>query len=248
MQKTISIIVPIYSDEKTIGNTIEQLILFYKIQHLTGEIIVVNDGGKDRGVEIVKEKMKQHSAVKLIERAINRGKGYSVREGLAAAQEEYIFYTDADLPYGTNPILHILEMLNQKKADMVLVNRETSTVDYYKHTSIPRHITHIIFSLFVRTLIPIRFHDTLAGLKGMRREVVRTILSKLSIDRFSFDVELILAAQKAGFFVKDIPVTLENAGVSNLTIARDAPQMAKDIIKIFMRNVLGKYNATRAKK
>lgn len=248
MQKTISIIIPIYSDEKTIGSTIEQLILFYKTQHLKGEIIVVNDGGKDRGVAIVKEKMKQHSAVKLINRAINHGKGYSVREGLAVAQEEYIFYTDADLPYGTNTILQILEMLSQKKADVVLANRETSNIDYYKYTSIPRHITHIIFSLFVRTFIPMRFHDTLAGLKGMRQEVVQAILSKLSIDRFSFDVELILAAQKAGFFVKDIPVTLENAGVSNLAIVRDAPQMAKDIIKIFIRNALGKYNATQAKK
>lgn len=242
MKHFISIIVPIYHDCATIGNTIDTLISFFKIENLNAEIIIVNDGGKDNGVKIVQEKIKKYPLIKLINRKENKGKGYSVREGLKAAEGYFIFYTDADLPYLTEPIRKMLDLLKNKEADLILANREFYKNDYHEKTNLPRHITHKIYSLFVRTLLPIEFHDTLAGLKGMRKETAAAIIPKLSIDRFSFDVELLLAAKKMSFKIMEIPVSLKNTGKSNLSITKDAPQMAKDIIKIFVQNKKGMYD------
>src|SRR3989344_344755 len=131
--------------------------------------------------------------------------------------------------------------LKNKEADLILANREFYKTDYHKKTSLPRHITHKIYSFFVRTLLPIEFCDTLAGLKGMRKEIAAAIVPKLTIDRFSFDVELLLIAKKMGVKIMEMPVSLKNVGKSNLSITKDAPQMAKDIIKIFIQNKKGMY-------
>lgn len=236
----VSIVIPIYRDATKIGRTIETLVNFLSKENIEAEIIIVNDGGQDGGVKIVQAKMKMYPLIKLIDRQINRGKGFSVREGLRAATGDFIFYTDADLPYLTQPIKKMLDCLKKGEADFVLANRDLSA-DQQEQPGWPRQITHIIYSFFVRLLIPIPFSDTLAGLKGMHKKTVQAIVPKLTIDRFSFDVELLLLAQKAGCGIKEIPVSLKNVGKSNLSIRRDAPTMIREVVKIFLQNKRGLY-------
>lgn len=230
-----------YRDGAKIGQTIDALVDFVRKENLAAEIIIVNDGGQDEGVSIVKEKTRVHPLITLIDRKINRGKGFSVREGLRAARGDVIFYTDADLPYQTEPIKKMLGYLKGGDADLVLANRDLSD-DTQEKPGWPRQLTHIIYSLFVRRLIPIPFSDTLAGLKGMNKQTLQRIVPKLTIDRFSFDVELLLLAQKAGCRIKEIPVSLKNVGKSNLSIRRDAPEMAREIVQIFLQNRRGRYD------
>lgn len=217
------------------------LAAFLSEQKLDAEIIVVNDGGRDEGAEKVREQIHARPWIQLIDRKINRGKGFSIREGLRAAKGDFIVYTDADLPYLTAPIADMLGRLKRNETDLILANRELSPDGTQKKPHVLRQITHIIYSRFVRTLIPIPFSDTLAGLKAMNRKTARMILPKLTIDRFSFDVELILIAQKAGCRIQEIPVSLKNVGTSNLSIRRDAPEMVREVIQIFLQNRKGFY-------
>ena len=232
-----------YRDGTKIGQTLEALVSFLNEENLKAEIIVVNDGGQDDGTEKVREKMRAYPIIKLIDRKINRGKGFSVREGLAASKGDFAFYTDADLPYLTNPIKEMMQCLKRGEADLVLANRELSIDTIKKKPNLFRQMTHIMYSYLVRMLIPIPFSDTLAGLKAMNRKTLQKIIPKLTIDRFSFDVELILAAQKAGCVIKEIPVALKNVGKSNLSIRRDAPKMLWEVIRICLRNKKGLYES-----
>jgi hypothetical protein len=75
----------------------------------------------------------------------------------------------------------------------------------------------------------------------MNRKTVQMILPQLTINRFSFDVELILIAQKAGCRIQEIPVSLKNVGKSNLSIRRDAPEMIREVVKICLQNRKGLY-------
>lgn len=211
---------------------------FFRKEQLEAEILIVNDGGEDRGVFVVRNKMKEYPWIKLIDRKINYGKGFSVREGLRAATGDYVVYTDADLPYLTEPIKEMLAYLKSGEADFVLVNRDL-VLDGQTKPSWARQLTHIIYSFLVRTLIPIPFTDTLAGLKGMNRKTALAIVPKLTIDRFSFDVELLLLAKKAGCIIKEIPVSLKNVGASNLSIRRDAPSMFGELLKICWKHRRG---------
>lgn len=242
MKNLVSIIIPIYKDATKIGKTVDILADFFNNEQIPGEIIVINDGGTDNGVAIVKEKMQRYPLLRLIDRNVNRGKGYTIKEGLNAATGMYIFFTDADLPYLTQPIKEMIELLDNKTADFVLASRDISTAVDYEKPSWPRQITHGIYSLLVRILIPIKFTDTLAGLKGTTRDAMQLIVPKMTIERFSFDVEMLLIAQKAGLKIKEVAVSLKNVGESNLKISKDAPQMTKDVLKIWWQNKKGNYN------
>lgn len=206
------------------------------------EIIVVNDGGLDNGVRIVQEKIKKYPFIRLIDRKENKGKGFTVRQGLKIALGDFIFYTDADLPYLTAPIKETLVLLKSGEADLVLANRDLSTDGNYAKPIWPRQITHIVYSFLVRFLIAIPFSDTLAGLKGMNANAARAIVPKLTINRFSFDVELLLVAKKMGLKIKEMPVSLKNVGKSNLKLTKDGPQMFIEVVKIWIRDKKGEYN------
>lgn len=236
----VSIIIPIYRDRLKIGATLDTLVDFFNREKLTGEIIVVNDGGTDGGAEIVRDKLNFHPNIKLLTYSVNRGKGYAVREGLCHARGDFIFYTDADLPYFTEPIKRMLELLQTGTADIIMANRDLEQTQDEK-PNWARQLTHIIYSLFVRAFIPIHFTDTLAGLKGMTRGVIDNVVPRLTINRFSFDVEFLLIATKLGYRVHELPVSLKNVGRSNLSIRRDAPEMIKEIIQIWRQLRRGYY-------
>ena len=242
MNPLVSIVIPIYHDRAQIGSTIDSLAQFLKDEYLLGEIIVVNDGGADGGAKIVLEKIQHYKMVRFINRNVNLGKGYTVREGVSAAYGTYIFFTDADLPYTAMPVKKMLALLQDGEADLTLANRNLVASTEHKKANWLRGLTHRIYSHFVRFFIPIPFTDTLAGLKGMTREVATKLLPKLSIDRWSFDVELLLAAQQAGFKIKQVAVSLKNVGQSNLQIHRDAPAMIKEILTIWKQYRRGQYN------
>lgn len=241
MPKDISIVIPIYNDSSVIGNTIDNVLMFFATENLNGEIIIVNDGGPTEALAPVHERMKINGNIRLLSREENKGKGFSVREGILISAGKNIFYTDADLPYGTSYIKSMNDLLNAGVYDLVLANRNLSNNGAMKKVPLIRKLTHHIYAAFVGALL-INFSDTQAGLKGMSRIMIEKIVPKLTIDRFAFDVELILLAQKNGFKVGEQPVVLQQSGKSNLKIIFDAPQMIKDVFRIIRNNHRGLYD------
>lgn len=231
----ISIIIPVYNDAAHIGKSLDRLLNFIKNQNLNAEVLAINDGGKDATSVIVKEKSKQYPRIKFLDRQQNKGKGYSVREGFRAASSEFIVFTDADLPYGTGYFTKMIELL-KSGADLVIANRNLAPNAKSSTSGIGvlRRLTHWGFGFLVRRFLHLKFSDTQAGLKGIRREATEKILHKLKINGFAFDLELLVEAQKAGLQVREIPVALENTGQSNIKIARDSLQMFIDILKIWL--------------
>lgn len=241
MQKNISIIVPIYRDAVAIGSTIEMLLKLFEEEKLDGEVIIVNDGGQDNGSQIVREKMKTSHCIKFIDRKENKGKGFAIREGIGQSSGQTVFYTDADLPYGTESIKQMYYKLVNGEADLILANRNLSTKDNMKNAPLLRKLAHTIYPMFVGWLL-FKYSDPSAGLKGMTRKVVDILMPKLTIDRFAFDVELILVSKKNGLNIGEIPVELQRTGKSNLKITADSWQMIKDVLRIAYRNKSGFYD------
>lgn len=233
----ISIIIPVYNDAAHIGKSIDALANFIRSENLNAEILIINDGGRDATAEIVEDKSKKHPEIKFLDRQKNKGKGYSIREGLRAANGEIIIFTDADLPYGTGYFTKMTEIL-KSGADLVIANRnlapsvKSSVSD--SDIGLLRRLTHWGFSFLVRNLLRLRFSDTQAGLKGLRRVAAEKVLPKLKINGFAFDLELLVESQKAGLRIQEIPVILENVGRSNIKIARDSLRMFIDIVKIWL--------------
>ncbi len=241
MQKDISIVIPIHNDANTIGKTIDNILRFFDAEGLAGELIIVNDGGREDGAQIVRKKMENTDRIKFIDRKKNMGKGFSVREGIRRSSGRTVFYTDADLPYGTEYIKQMYYKLDNGEYDLILANRNLLPEGGMNRTPLIRKLTHLIYSIFVGALV-VKFSDTQAGLKGMTRQAAEKIAPSLTIDRFAFDVELILLTKKAEFRIGELPVVLQHSGKSNLKIIFDSPQMIKDVLKISSRNRRGLYD------
>src|SRR3972149_9460186 len=92
----LSVVIPAYNEEHRIGKSLVELDQYLSKQSYIYEILVINDGAKDRTVDVVREAMKTVKNLRLIANKENHGKGYVVRQGMLAAKGEYRLFTDAD--------------------------------------------------------------------------------------------------------------------------------------------------------
>ena len=116
----LSIIVPIYNEEKTILTVLEQLYDFKK-QNQNIQIIVINDGSKDNSLEILEKNKVLFDT--LISYQTNKGKGNAVRQGLESANGEYIIFQDADLEYDPNDFKKFLNLIDKFSPDLIIGSR-----------------------------------------------------------------------------------------------------------------------------
>jgi len=233
---SISIIIPVFRDSDIIRETVEAILAFFRTQSDSLEIILVHDGGPKETTRALQEIQASHPTVQVIERQENRGKGYSIREGLAKASGQILVYTDADLPYALESMSDLIRVIKEERADLAIANRHLHTSPTKdKHHNLIRQITHTSFAWLVKKLFAIPSSDTQAGLKALRRDVALTILPHLIIDRYCFDVELLFLAQRLSFRLHDCPVTLRQKGKSNIRMFKDSWEMLRDLARIWIR-------------
>jgi glycosyltransferase involved in cell wall biosynthesis len=92
-----SIIIPAYNESARLGSTLDRVLDYVSRQRWEAEIIVVNDGSHDHTADLVREYAKNHPYLRLLENPGNRGKGFSVRNGMLNASGELLLFSDADL-------------------------------------------------------------------------------------------------------------------------------------------------------
>lgn len=230
----VSLIIPVFKDSDTINSTVEAILDFFRTTPHTIELILVNDGGPEETSAVLQTIQTTHPNVQVINRQENRGKGYSIREGLSRATGSILVYTDADLPYALESIRDVIQAVEEGRGDLAIANRHLHTSPSKdKHRNLIRQITHTSFAWLVNTLFHISSSDTQAGLKALRREVALQILPHLIIDRYCFDVELLFLAQRLGFRMHDCPVTLRQKGKSNIRMFKDSWEMLRDLTRIW---------------
>jgi len=178
----LTIIIPAYNAESFIENTIEQL-----LNNFNGsEIIIINDGSKDKTLEKIQ---KYESKIKIINHTNNLGKGMAIRNGFDIATNDNIIFTDADLPYGIENMQKMYGILENNDNSMVIGYRK-----YFKE-NLWRHMTHIGMNIAIQFLFWFNIYDTQCGLKGFKRNFIKSILSKLISNNFTIDVELMYLAK-----------------------------------------------------
>jgi glycosyltransferase involved in cell wall biosynthesis len=120
----LSIVIPAYNEENRIGRTLTETFDYLDRQNYSGEVIVVNDGSTDHTVdEVRKFEGRGGGRLRLVENPGNRGKGYSVRNGMLKADGEIALFFDADLATPTSEIVKVVGPIAEDRYDIVFGSR-----------------------------------------------------------------------------------------------------------------------------
>jgi len=239
----LSIIVPSFNEELRLPASLEKISAYIREKRPNTEVIVVDDGSKDRTAEVAESWRDRIPGLRVLSNGINRGKGFSVRHGSLEAHGDVILFTDADL---SSPIEEAEKLFAALQShDVAIGSRAVDRSLIEVHESLFREFAGIIFNKIVRLILRLPFVDTQCGFKAFRRERCRIIFEQQTIERFGFDPELLYLARHHGLSTKEVPVRWAHSPATKVSMMRDSVQMFLDVVVIRWNALRGRYRKER---
>jgi glycosyltransferase involved in cell wall biosynthesis len=237
----LSIVIPAYNESARIEQTLERVMACVDGQGWDAEVLVVDDGSTDRTVEIVHAWMERYPRLHLIQNEGNRGKGYSVRNGLLQAAGKVVMFTDADLSAPMEEAERLLKAIADG-ADVAIGSRWMDRTRQTIHQPLYRRFFGRCFNGVTRTVMGLPFKDTQCGFKAFRREAAQIIFRLQRIERWGFDPEVLFIARKLGYTIREVPVTWGHDERSRMSYLRDGMKMLEEMAAIRGNSIAGRYD------
>lgn len=203
----LSVVIPAYNEERRITTTLLSVYEYLSRQSFTWEILVALDGPNDETLPRVQEFANSRQNVRWLDRKENRGKGYTVREGMLAAKGQIRLFTDAD---NSTDMSHFDQMqpLFTKGRDVVICSRDEKDVAGAGQAISQPYLKRLLGNagnLFIQFVAVPGIWDTQCGFKAFTAEAAEKIFSETRIDGWGFDIEALALARKFGFQTSIIP-------------------------------------------
>ena len=183
MEKLISIVIPCYNEEKNINRTFDELLALARKREYKFEIIAVNDGSKDNTWGVIKDYSDRTPAIKGINFMTNFGQSCAYQAGFDMATGEYVLTLSADLEIPVENIVKVVELL-EEGYDFVNTNRQ----DRWSHEKASRQTKSGMANKLLAKISHVEMKDRGSGLKGMRREIAKSIKFYGEMHRFIPDL------------------------------------------------------------
>ena len=235
----LSIVIPSYNEELRLPATLERIAGYLSSLGGETEILVVDDGSKDRTAEVAESFRKPLPSLRVISNGVNRGKGFSVRRGMLEARGRAVLFTDADLSAPIEEAPKLIEAL--ENYDVAIGSRALDRSLITVHESRFREFAGIVFNTIVRVILRLPFVDTQCGFKAFRRERCQILFEQQRIERFGFDPELLYLARHHGLRTVEIPVRWGHSPATKVNMLRDSIQMFVDVFTIRWNAICGRY-------
>ncbi len=239
----LSVIIPAYKESKRIKNNLSEIEQYLNSKNYSYEVIVITDGSPDDTAEVAKAHASRMKNLRVIANPENHGKGYVVRQGLLEAKGELRVFLDAD---GSTSITHLDSFLPEfeKGYDVVIGSRDVKGAYIQVHQPRYREVMGDMGNWLIRIVLGLwTYPDTQCGFKMLTAKAAEDVASRMVVDRFGFDFELIILAKKAGFKIKQMPVRWMNEEGSTVTLTgpNGFIQVIIDLFKTRLRLWAGKY-------
>ncbi len=238
----LSIVIPAYNEEKRLPVSLPQIIQFVRQQPYTVEVIVVNDGSRDRTVEVAKTFEKEVDFIHLLS-VEHGGKGHAVKAGMLQAKGEYRFLCDCDL---SMPIVEVNKFLPPSLSgyDIAIGSREAPGSRRYNEPYF-RHLTGRVFNTLVRFLAVKGLQDTQAGFKCIHGKAAEQLFRLQTIKGWGFDVELLMIAQHNQQRIVEVPINWYFNRDSRVNVLRDTYRMVNEVWRVHQNVRRGLYDLPR---
>ena len=225
-----TVCIPMYNESAVIADCAKRLSDYLSGTYEDYEILFVDDGSTDESAKVVESLGLPH--VRVIRYEKNRGKGYAVRTGLSASTGDFTMFTDADLAYGTDVIGRVFTKFEEEPDAQIVVGSRNLGKDGYEGYSFIRKVASKLYILVLNLAGGLKLSDSQCGCKAFTKQAVEQIIPRCEVDRFAFDFEIILWAQKLGIRIAEIPVKVISQGASKVRLVRDSLRMLRDLRKM----------------
>lgn len=236
----LSVVIPAYNEEKRLPKTLIEIDRYLSQQKFDYEIVVINDGSKDRTAYLVKNLQHRVACLKLIDNKENHGKGYVVRQGLLAANGKIRLFTDADNSTSIDQVEKMIPLF-EKGGHIVIGSRDIKGAVLDPPQPALRVFIGNVFNLMVQIIVGLwGIKDTQCGFKALSAEAAQKILPKCRIDRWAFDPEILKIGKKMRYKIYEVPVYWKNDLESKVKMSSTI-KMALDLLKIRWNLITRKY-------
>ena len=241
---THSIVIPAYNEALRLEATLDRVLEYVYSQKWNAEILVVNDGSRDATRDIILRYAATHPMLQLVDNPGNRGKGFSVRNGVLHSKGEFVVFTDADMASPIEESVKLLTALEQG-ADVAIGSRWLDPSLQTRKQPFYRRALGRIFNLALRLILGMNFKDTQCGFKAFRRPAAQVVFPMQIIERWGFDPEIIFLAQRLGFRVDEVAVKWAHQENTKISPIKDGLRMFSELLVIRWYALIGKYGAAK---
>ena len=224
----ISVVIPVFNEELTIGNVIERLILVMQKHGFKYEIIVVDDFSVDKSLDFSKR-----LGVRVLSLKMHMGKGYALRAGFAKVKGEIITTIDSDGSHRPEELPRLLTPLLQNRSDLVIGSR------YLGQTPVAARKLNAagvrLFNFLVKILTRTNVSDSQSGYRVMKNNVLQSM--RLKSNGYEIESEMLVKTAKHGFRVMEVPISFEQRtyGTSRLDPMVDGLKILLSILSAYIK-------------
>jgi glycosyltransferase involved in cell wall biosynthesis len=199
-QRCLSVVVPVYNEEKTIERVVEKLLRLPQLL----EIVIVDDCSSDRTPEILVRLGASHRNIKLLRMERNRGKTVALKSGFCLTAGEVVIVQDADLEYDPREIPEVIGPILDGQADVVFGSRflvrKTARAVYFYH-----YLANRLLTFCSNLATNINLTDVETCYKAFRGEIIREM--KISSSGFGFEIEVTAKVAKLRCAIYETPIS-----------------------------------------
>jgi len=243
LDPTYSIVIPAYNESQRLGGTLKKVLAYVHSRGWDAEVIIVNDGSRDNTDEIARQFAEKDPIVRVVNNPGNRGKGYSVRNGILHSRGRIVIFSDADLSSPIEESAKLIDAIEQG-ADIAIGSRWLRAETQTQRQPLHRQIFGRVFNLLLRLSLRLQFADTQCGFKAFKQRAVQAIFPLQRIERWGFDPEILFLARKFGFRVDEVPVLWGHSGGTRIHPLIDGSRMFMEMLHIRWNDITGKYDSS----
>ena len=235
----LSVVIPAYNEEKRLPETLKKVKAYLEKQSYISEVLVVNDGSRDRTAAVVSDLVGKWQGFRLIDNKENRGKGVVVKQGMLAANGDWRLYMDADNSTDLSEIEKLWPYI--KEYEIIAGSRYLKKDSIKIKQPLIRRIVSRLGNILIRILLGIHSADTQCGFKLFSAKATKAIFPLQTMERWGAEMEVWAIAIKKGYKIKEVAVDWYDAKGS--TVRKSAAlQTLKELLIIKWNLMRGKYS------
>jgi dolichyl-phosphate beta-glucosyltransferase len=241
----VSFVLPAYNEEDRLPAGLDRVVAFLEAQDFDSEVVIADDGSRDRTPEIVRERMRRLAdlpgrvTMRLVQHETNKGKGAAIRTGMLAAIGRFVFFMDADLATPPEEALPLLERLRAGAAVAAGSRIQRDGSDMRESQPFQRRLAGRLFTFMRKALRVLPdIEDTQCPMKGFEHDAAQAIFQRQRLRGWIFDAEVLYIARALGYGIEQVPVRWSHVEGSRLRVRpRQAWEVLRDLIRLRLSKV-----------